>query len=441
MEISEILETQYKPFCHYVIESRAIPKITDGLKPVQRRSLWSGKKVAKEFAKVAKLAGTTMSNHPHGNTSIEATISCMAQDFTGANNVCFFEGKGQFGKRINGPGKGFASARYVAVRLSENFYRMLDQDSDLINMIPNYDETDKEPESFLPLIPTVLLNPCQGIAVGFACNILPRDLDEVKKCQIAYLQGKSIDRKKLLPSYKGFTGTIEKGETPEQYVCTGVFSRRSSNIIEITDLPIGMNREQYVSVLDKLEDADYITSYQDNCKGNFAFTVRLKKPVDDDEEIIKKFKLRANLNENITLIGFDGQSVIERAKDVDIIKQFTDWRFGFYLERFKRDLDNTNDELEFKKALLLVITKGLFKKFPNQTRKEIISDLQGHKIADQHINRILGIAIYRFGKDEVVKLREEIKKLEAEKKELTVLVKSKDKRTEVYIQELRGCHV
>lgn len=437
MNISEIIEDQYKPFCHYVIESRAIPKISDGLKPVQRRSLWAAKKIAKEFTKVAKLAGATMSNHPHGNTSIEDSISCMCQNFAGANNVCFFEGKGTFGERINGPGKGYASARYVGVKLHENFYNILDTDSDLVKMIPNYDETDKEPDSFLPIIPTVLLNPLQGIAVGFACNILPRNIDDVKKMQIAYLQGKNIDNKSLTPYYEGFTGEIKKGED-DQWVCYGVFNRKTENIIEITDIPIGMSREQYVSVLDKLEDVDYITSYQDNCRSNFSFLVRLKKPVHDDEEIINKFKLRSNLNENITLINYDGSSVIERTSDIDVIKSFTSWRFEFYLDRFKKMKEIASDELEFKNALLLVITKGLFKKFPNQTRKEIIEDLKTHSIADAHISKILQIAIYRFGKDEVEKLKEDVARLESELKELNILIKSKEKRTEVYIKEIKG---
>lgn len=438
MHISDIIETQYKGFCHYVIESRAIPKISDGLKPVQRRVLWSGKKNARDFTKVAKLAGSTMALHPHGNTSIEDSISCMTQDFAGANNVCFFEGKGTFGERINGPGKGYASARYVAVRLSKRFDEILDADPDLVKMTPNYDETDVEPESFLPIIPTVLLNPLQGIAVGFACNILPRNLDEVRKLQIDYLSGKNIDKKKLEPYYNGFTGKITKGESDSQWICEGTFKRKSDNIIEIDELPVGIGREQYITVLDKLEESEYITSYQDNCRSGFSFLVRLKTPVKDDEEIIKRFKLRINLNENITLIDFDGISVIERTTDVEIIKKFTDWRFNFYLDRFKRQYDEANDELTFKKSLLMVIEKGLFKKFPNQSRKEIVTDLQDVGINNQHITKILQIAIYRFGKDEVVKLKEDISDLESKKRELDILVKSKEKRTEVYIKELKS---
>jgi DNA topoisomerase-2 len=438
MQISDIIEEQYKPFCRYVIESRALPKISDGLKPVQRRSLWCGKKIAKDLTKVAKLAGYAMSLHPHGNTSIEDSIGSMTQDFAGTNNVPFFKGKGSFGERINGPGNGIASARYVAVKLSENFHNIFGIDNDLINMVPNYDETDVEPECFLPLVPTVLLNPIQGIAVGFACNILPRNLDEVKKIQIAYLEGKNVDHKKPVPFYNGFKGTITKGEEVDKWLCGGIFTRLNNTTIQITEIPIGTNREQYVSLLDKLEESEYISEYQDNCTGDFDFTVKLCKPEPDDEVLIGMFKLRTNLNENITLIGFDGTSVLEKVTAVDVIQKFTDWRFGFYLTRFTMLLDQTDDELEFKKSLLMVITKGLFKVFPSQKRSEIVSDLQSHKIKNVHINKILQIPIYRFGKDEVEKLQEEIKALEVEKKEYTILVNSKPKRVERYIKEIKN---
>ena len=438
MHISDIIEEQYKPFCHYVIESRALPKISDGLKPVQRRSLWVGKKIAKDLTKVAKLAGYAMSLHPHGNTSIEDAIGSMAQEFAGTNNVPFFKGKGSFGERINGPGKGIASARYVAVKLSDNFHNIFSTDADLINMVANYDETDTEPDNFLPLVPTVILNPIQGIAVGFACNILPRNIDEVKKLQIEYLQGKNIDKKKPVPFYNGYKGSITKGEDVDKWYCDGLFSRINDKTIQITEIPIGMNREQYISILDKLEESEYIVDYQDNCRGDFDFIVKLQKPEPDDEEIVRKFKLRSNLNENITLINFDGTSVLEKLTVVDVIKMFTDWRFEFYLTRFKKLLTHTDDELEFKKALLMVIEKGLFKKFPSQKRAEIVTDLKSHSIKDIHVTKILQIPIYRFGKDEVDKLKEEINLLDKDKKEYTLLVKDKAKRVEHYIKEIKS---
>lgn len=433
--ITEIIDSDYYEFSRYVIESRAIPRLSDGLKPVQRRSLWAAKKIAKDFTKVSKVAGATMSNHPHGNTSIEDAISNMAQDFAGANNVCYFEGKGQFGQRINGPGKGIASARYVSVRLSEDFKRIFDVDSDLIEMMPNYDETDQEPMSFLPLVPSVLINPCQGISVGFACNILPRNIDEVKKLQMAFLRGRKIDKKVLVPYYEGFKGTIEPGEAEGQWYCHGVFTKKQNNTVHVTELPIGINREQYISHLNKLEDSGKIKKYLDNCKDTFDFLIKLSSDM-KRSDVADLLKMKTNLNENITLIGFKNE-VLEKISVIEIIKQFTKWRFGYYLKRFKKMLEETDDELEFKKSLLLVITKGIFKKFPSQTRAQIIDILKGQDIRQGHVSRILQIPIYRFGKDEVAKLKMEIKELTDNKKEYNALVNSKDKRTEYYIKELK----
>lgn len=435
MKISDLIETQYKDFSHYVIESRAIPKLSDGLKPVQRRSLWAGKKIAKDWTKVSKLAGATMSNHPHGNVSIEDSISGMAQNFAGANNVCFFEGDGSFGSRITGPGNGISSARYVSVRLSKEFHELFDVDSDLVNLVPNYDETDVEPDTFLPIVPAVLINPASGIAVGFACNILSRDFAEVKKSQIAYLEGKKI--KPLVPYYKGFKGKIEKGTEVNQWNCYGCFDRINETTIKITELPIGFNRESYIIHLDKLEEKEIVSNYEDNCKEEFEFIVKLKEPIKSNDELILTFKLVSTLNENITLIGFNNE-VREKMTDVEVIQEFTDWRFAFYLDRFKKKFAETDDELEFKKALLLVITQGLFKKFPNQSKKEIIESLEDEKIKSHHITRILQIPIYKFGKEEVDILKDEIKELEKNKKEYDTLIKSESKRKEVYIEELRN---
>lgn len=432
MNISDIIESQYKPFSYYVIESRAIPKIADGLKPVERRSLWAAKKVAsKEWCKVSKLAGSTMSNHPHGNASIEASISSMAQQFAGANNVTFFDGKGTFGSKITGSGNGIASARYVSVKLSDNFYKYFDIDSDLIPLIPNYDETDKEPDYFLPIIPAVLLNPITGIAVGFACEILPRNIDEVKKAQIAYLQGKKLHS--LTPYYEGFQGEIFKN-AEGGWASKGCW-QVSGTKLHISELPIGYTRESFVGLLDKLDERGIIKDYTDNCKDGFNFDIILTQPL-TEEDLIYKFKLTNNLNENITLIGFNNE-VLEKISDIEVIERFTKWRFSFYLERYKNKLEITSDELELKKAILMVIEKGLFKKFPNQPKKDIIKTLQDENVKKDHIIKIMQLPIFRFGKDEVDKLKDQIKELEKNTKEYEELVGSEDKRKLVYINELK----
>ncbi len=433
MKLDEIIQTQYKDFCHYVIESRALPRLSDGLKPVERRALWSAKKVAKDWCKVSKLAGVTMSNHPHGNVSIENCISSMAQDFCGSNNVPFFEGDGSFGSRLTGPGNGCASARYIAVRLSENFFKYFDVDSDLINTVDNYDSTDKEPDTFLPIVPAVLLNPTQGIAVGFACNILPRNIDDVKKAQVDYLQGKKL--KPLKPYFEGFKGHIVKNVEGD-WATKGVWEKSGKKLL-IKELPIGYNREAFVNLLDKLEEKEnpILSGYVDNCRDDFNFEINLTEDM-SDEDIEIKFKLVTNLNENITLIGFNNK-VLEKLTDTQVIEQFTEWRFKFYLQRFTKQLNTTNDDLEFKKALLWVITSGIFKKFPEMKKAEIIKVLQEKKIKNPNIVKIMQIPIYKFGKEEIVKLEDQIKELEKNKNELEVLVKSEDKRKAVYVEELK----
>jgi len=431
ISIKDILNTQYKEYSYYVLESRAIPSVIDGLKPVVRRGLWHGTKMAKDWVKVSKLAGATMATHPHGNTSIESAISSCAQSFAGANNICWFEGKGAFGSRITGPGNGIGAARYVSVKLSESFYIILDVDRDLITKVPNYDDTEQEPKHFLPLVPAVLLNPTQGIAVGYACNILPRKLSDIVHCQNQHLQGKGF--REPSPYYEGFKGTIEK-TGDKIWLTTGVFERKSKKKIIITELPIGQTRESYIRVLDALEDRNVITSFTDDCTDEFLFTINLKNEMTDDE-IIEKFKLTSNLNENINIIGFDGK--IRSMTVTEIIKEFTDFRFSFYLKRFKKQFNELKDQFEFERDLLKVIQKGLFKKFPDLKKDEIKQLLLDNDIQEKNLSRIIQTPIYKFGKDEIEVLKKKLLDLKKNLENLVKLCKDENLRRNEYIKELK----
>lgn len=432
ISIPELIDTQYKEYSMYVIESRAIPYLIDGLKPVQRRGLWVATKLARhDWVKVSKLAGSTMSLHPHGNTSIEDAISSMAQDFCGSNNIPFFYGKGAFGSKITGPGNGIGAARYVSVKLSENFNNIMGSDIELVQMKPNYDDTEQEPVAFNPLVPTILLNPTQGIAVGFACNILPRKLSDVIHCQLAHLDGKGFHEPKVY--FEGFKGEIKKIQD-NAWETRGVFTR-SGRKLTITELPIGTNRESYVRVLDILEEKDIISSYADDCTSEFLFTVNLKIEM-TDEEIYEKFRLTSTLNENITVIGFDGK--VHKMTVTDIIKEFTDKRFGVYLKRYKKMFVENKDEFEFKRDLLKVITKGIFKKFPDLSREKIKELLLENEIQEKNVNRIIQVPIYRFGKDEIDKLKKELADLKIYLESLVKLCKDDELRRNEYKKELKA---
>jgi DNA topoisomerase-2 len=435
ISIPDLLNTQYKEYSMYVIESRAIPHLADGLKPVARRGLWVATKLARnDWVKVSKLAGSTMSLHPHGNTSIEDAISGMAQNFCGSNNIPYFEGKGAFGSKIVGPGNGIGAARYVSVKLSENFNSIMGIDMDLIQTKANYDDTEQEPIAFNPLVPTILLNPVQGIAVGFACNILPRKLSDIIHCQQAHLEGKGFHEPKV--HYEGFKGKIEKVGDNE-WETRGVFAR-SGRKLTITELPIGTNRENYVRVLDALEEKEVISSYADDCTSDFLFTVNLKVELTDDE-IYEKFKLTSKLNENITVIGFNGK--VKKMTVTEIIKDFTDYRFGLYLKRYKKFFVENKEEFEFKRDLLKVIVKGLFKKFPDLKKEEIKKLLLDNEILEKNVGRIIQVPIYRFGKEEVDKLRAELAELKNYLENLVKLCKDENLRRIEYKKELKAIKI
>lgn len=431
IDIPNMIEDFYKPFSYYCLEQRAIPSILDGLKHVQRRSLWTATKIAKtEKVKVVKLAGATLAIHPHGSNACEDAISNMAQKFCGAYNVNYFDGYGAFGSKTAGAGNAIGAARYVSVKLNDNFFNIMGKDLDLVEMVSSYDDNDTEPKNFLPLIPTVLLNPIQGIAVGFACDILPRKLTDIIHCQLAYLEGKGF--REPSPYYDGFNGEIKK-ISDNVWETRGVFNKSGRKLV-ITELPVGYNREKYVQILDNLEDQEIISSYTDDCTNDFHFTINLKVDM-DDQQIYEKFKLIANLNENITVIGFDGK--VKKLTVTDIIKQFTDYRFSLFLKRYKKIFNEKKEDFEFKRDLLKVMIKGIFKKFPELNREEIKKLLIDNEIMEKNINRIIQTPIYRFGKEEILKLRTELEEMKKYLENIVKLIKSEDLRKDQYKKEIK----
>jgi DNA topoisomerase-2 len=432
IDITDIINTQYKAYSFNVIENRAIPSIIDGLKPVHRRILWTMYKYYKnEKVKVVKVAGSALSLHPHSSTSVEDACSLMAQKFSGANNITYLDGFGAFGGKCSGPSNGIGAARYVSVKLSDTFFNIMNTDPALVEMISNYDDSEKEPKNFLPIVPTVILNPVQGIAVGFACNIYPRNLEDVIHCQLQYLNNKDFREPK--PYFDGFNGSIEKiGDNVWKTI--GCY-KKEGKYLTITELPIGYNRETFIKILDDLEQKDIIKSFTDDCKKEFEFNIILNSEL-NDSEIIEKFKLFTVLNENINVIGFDGK--IKNMTVSQIIKQFTDYRFEFYLKRFKLQYLELKEKFEYERDFLIVIQKALFKKFPELSKKEIEKILLDNEIQDKHISKIIQTPIYKFGKDEINILKERLHEMKKKIEELVKLCKEEGLRKDCYITELKG---
>ena len=214
MDDSRIIKTEYseemqKSFIDYamsVIIARALPDVRDGLKPVQRRTLYDmhelGIRYDRPYRKSARIVGDTMGKyHPHGDSSIYEALVVMSQDFK--KGMPLIDGHGNFG---NIEGDGAAAMRYTEARLQKVTQEafLADLDKDVVDFVPNFDETEKEP-SVLPVkIPNLLVNGSEGIAVGMATSIPPHNLGEVIDAVKAYMLNNEITTKELMRYLKGY---------------------------------------------------------------------------------------------------------------------------------------------------------------------------------------------------------------------------------------------
>ena len=205
MEYSEIMEKSYIDYAMSVIVARALPDVRDGLKPVQRRTLYDmhelGIRYDKPFRKSARIVGDTMGKyHPHGDSSIYEALVVMSQDFK--KGLPLIEGHGNFGSI---EGDGAAAMRYTEARLqkvTQECY-LSDLDKDVVDFVPNFDETEKEPEVLPVKVPNLLINGADGIAVGMATSIPPHNFGEVIDGVIAYMKNPDINTKQMMEYIPG----------------------------------------------------------------------------------------------------------------------------------------------------------------------------------------------------------------------------------------------
>ncbi|XP_054601602.1 DNA topoisomerase 2-beta isoform X2 [Nothobranchius furzeri] len=318
---------------------RSIPSLVDGLKPGQRKVLFTCvKRNDKREVKVAQLAGSVaeMSAYHHGEQALMMTIVNLAQNFVGSNNVNILQPLGQFGTRING-GKDAASPRYIFTMLSPLAKLLFPAvDSNLLKFL--YDDNQKvEPEWYIPIIPMVLVNGAEGIGTGWACKIPNYDTREIVNNINRMLNHQ--DPLPMLPSYKNFKGVIhELGHN--QYLVSGEVSVLDKNTVEITELPVRTWTQAYKeSVLEPmLQGTDktpaLINDYKEyHTDTTVKFVVRMSEEKLAQAEAVglhKVFKLQSSLTCN-SMVLFDHMGCLKRYDSVqDILKEFFELRLHYY---------------------------------------------------------------------------------------------------------------
>ncbi|MCM1327552.1 MAG: DNA topoisomerase 4 subunit A [Bacteroidales bacterium] len=385
MEDSRIIKTEYsqemqKSFIDYamsVIIARALPDARDGLKPVQRRTLYDmhelGIRYDRPYRKSARIVGDTMGKyHPHGDSSIYEALVVMAQDFK--KGLPLIDGHGNFG---NIEGDGAAAMRYTEARLEKITQEafLADLDKDVVDFVPNFDETEKEPAVLPVKIPNLLVNGSEGIAVGMATSIPPHNLGEVIDAMKAYMLDENITNKELMRYVKGPdfpTGgiVINKDELPEIYETgTGKIKIRGkvefekakggkTNVV-ITEIPypmIGANIGKFLSDVAALSETkktqDIVDISNQSSKEGIRIVIELRRDADPENFVnmlYKKTRLEDTFGVNMLAI-YNGRPEIMGLRQV--IKANVDFQYQTATRKYNNLLEKELEKKEIQEGLI-----------------------------------------------------------------------------------------
>ena len=317
--------------------ARSIPNMVDGLKISLRKILFAAfKRRLTAEIKVAQFSGyvSEHSAYHHGEASLNGAIVGMAQTFVGSNNINLLEPNGQFGTRLHG-GDDSASERYIFTQLSPVARKLFPEADDAVLTYLNDDGTMVEPEFYVPIIPFALVNGISGIGTGFSSNIPSYNPIQI----IAYLRAKlsgAVYSADFVPYYKGFKGTVVKGEG-ERFVVRGVFVKTGEDKLRITELPVGTWTMPYIAFLEELVVNKLIKDFVSiSTEVVVDITVSFlpgKLATTTDDEIVKMLKLSATVS-NTNMHMFNQDCRLCRYTSVpEIIGAFYDVRMRLYEKR------------------------------------------------------------------------------------------------------------
>lgn len=461
--LDTVLHESMIPYSEHVILDRALPRVEDGLKPVQRRILYSmlelGVTPEKPFRKSARIVGDCLGKyHPHGDKSVYDAMVRMAQPFN--TNELLVSGHGNFGSV---DGDGAAAMRYTEARLAPLAMELLrDLEKNTVKWGLNFDDTLKEPEILPGRFPNLLVNGSTGIAVGLATNIPPHNLAEVIDGVVAYINNPSITLKDMLKIIKGpdfpTGGVILSHSELKQAYETGkgkVYMRAKMHIendsadrksIVITEFPYQVNKS---SLLQK------IATFREENKYNFGeiaeirdesdrqgirAVIKLKKDANVKniyEALLKNTELQTTFGINMVAIA-NGKP--KQMSLMDIISYYTEYQREIILRRSKYDLEQAKEREHILSGLIIAIKNidavvKIIKTSQNTTEakkrlreKFNLSERQAQAILDMRLARLTSLEVY--------KLEAELKKLRELIKELTAIVNSKKLQFNIVKEEL-----
>lgn len=376
-EYSDVMQKSYIDYAMSVIVSRALPDVRDGLKPVQRRTLYDmhelGIRWDRPYRKCARIVGDTMGKyHPHGDSSIYESLVVMSQNFK--KGIPLVDGHGNFGSI---EGDGAAAMRYTEARLSkftQDIY-LADLDKDIVDFMPNFDETEKEPTVLPVKVPNLLVNGAEGIAVGMATSIPTHNLGEVIDAVKAYMKNDEISTKQLMKYVKGpdfpTGGLVVNKDDLLQIYDTGVGKLKLRGKVDIEDgtagkkkiviseIPytmigagIGKFLNDVANLVETKKTSDIVDISNQSSKEGIRIVIELKRGADVDNLInmlYKKTRLEDTFGVNMLAVA-DGKPETLGLKG--IIEHHVDFQFELATRKYKTLLGKELDKKEIQEGLI-----------------------------------------------------------------------------------------
>lgn len=434
---TEYIKETSRDYSIYVCQSRGIPSICDGLKDAQRKGLFVIKPLTEKI-KTVSLSGLLISSnlYLHGDTSASETLSMIAAPY--CNNVPFLQGIGAFGTKV-GP-TDWGAPRYTYLKKSAVTESLIYPDYDIIPLKENYDGSVMEPCHFLPLIPLVLLNGISGIAVGWSTDILPHGIDDIITATLAAIDKKTLPA--LIPRYD-FLDCSVKSLGDNRWEFTGKV-RIDGNTIWVEELPPDLSLEKFKARLNQLEEEDKIQTYIDRSTKTIKIEVKFKRGTIATwtaEQAIDFFKLRSRATERIVVLDWAGDNIKQYESAEQVVREFVEWRLGFYQKRYQKMLDDVIYQLNFTLSLKACWDGKLPAFLPLAKNKTEIQDqvtklTAGIELDTDQIARIVSLPSYRWAIDSYQEIQDTIAKLNKTLAEYQTILADPVKQRAIYRSEV-----
>ena len=460
--LEEVLPSAMLPYAEFVILDRALPRVEDGLKPVQRRILYTmyemGLTPDKPHKKSARIVGDCMGKyHPHGDSSVYDAMVRMAQDFNMGRTLV--NGHGNFGSVDGDPA---AAMRYTEARLEPLALELLrDLDKNTVPFSLNFDDSLKEPDMLPGRFPNLLVNGASGIAVGLATNIPPHNLGEVIDGVVAYIEHPNIKFNEMLryiPAPDFPTGGYIIANELNQAYKTGkgrILIRAKVRVedgdgdkknIVITELPYQVNKSTLLRKIadlreEKKEQLAAISRVSDESDRDGIRAVIEVRPDGDVNKILKilyKYTdLEVTFGMNMVAIA-GGKPMLMGL--MDIIRYYVNYQREVVLRRTKFDLAAAKERCHILEGLIIAVRNidEVVKIIKNAESTADARDKlrKRFSLSEKQAQAILDLRLARLTKLEVYKLEEELKRLKELIEKLTAIVNSQKKQLEVVKEEI-----